>query len=192
MDINLLKIDKIIGVEKIKPASFGDFSVGLAPGTGSAIGFDLKENIEKFSFMDWSIILKIVNASKEGSIVENITTDFIGKNNYRCKSVFTQIYEGTEKEEDEIINQLLNIDRKITDAKKRILFLPFIIEGQSEKFIHANFLLKTYKRMFLNYCKPVSFMRKEIKEPETYQHLSQKIIIRIKINQKPSPLLIKI
>lgn len=82
---------------------------------------------------------------------------------------------------------LLNTDIGI----KELIFLPFLLKAQSEKFIWVNFTLEVYKRMFFK-IKSTSFKRQEIKEPETYPNLLQKAIIKIKINKSPKSLLLKL
>jgi len=194
MDINLVKIDKILGINKIEPVSFEQFSAGIIPGIVSAAGFDLSIPTEKFSIIDWYMILKLVNASKENIIIENIQANWVGKNNYRAKSndFLTQIYTASGDNEEDIINKLLDMTNDKKTPSKQILFLPFLLECEREKIIRVNFVLETYKRIFLNYWKPIFFKKEEIKAPETYIELLQKAFIKIKINKKKQPLLLKI
>ena len=200
-----VNIDKLIEINRIEPASFKQFSVSIIPATVAAFGFNLERptgdsqiqgilHTESFSQIDWFMILKLVNASKDNLIIENIQAECIGKNGYRCKSnnFPTQIFEWTGREESDTIDQLLNIDDENWNIKKRILFLPFLLKNQSEKLIRVDFVLETYKRVFLNYWRPISFRREEIKEPETYQRLLQKAVIRIRTNENRQPLLLKI
>ncbi len=191
MDVNLIKINKIIDINKSRTVSFKQFSVRIIPATASAAGFDLRMPLDKFSRLDWFMTLKLVNASKENLIVENIQAEWIGKNNYRCKSIYAQIYEvdqRNEKNEEMVVNQL----NREESLKGKILFLPILLKYQSEKFIRVDFLLETHKRIFLNYWLPISFKKEEIKEPETYEQLLQKAIIKIRINESRKPLLLKI
>lgn len=187
MDINLIKINKIIDVKESKPVSFKQFSVSIVPATVSAVGFDLRMPTDKFSTIDWFMTLKFVNASRKNLIVEDIRAEWIGKNNYRCKSLYTEIYTAEGEDEETIINQL----NKDEDSTRQILFFPFLLNSGAEKFIQANFSLNTYKRIFFNYWKPISFKREEI-TPKTYQQLLQRAIIKIKINESKKPLLLKI
>jgi len=198
MDANLIKneikieIGKIIDINRSKPASFKQFSASIVPATAGAIGFDLELPIDKFSVIDWSMILKLANAARDDLIIESIKAEWIGKNNYRAKSTYAQIYE-TQQEigdsEETIIEQL--IDGK-NGLKERAIFLPAILRRRSERFIHVIFSLSTYKKIFLNYWLPISFKKEDIKAPETYEQLLQKAVIKIKINKNRTPLLLKI
>ena len=199
-DISLIKIDKIIDLSAVKPISFRQFSATIIPATVSAFGFNLgKTNSvsrieaivhnESFSQIDWFMLLKLINASNNSLIVENIEAECIGKYGYRCKSnnFLTQIYRATGKNEADVIENLLKDDI----STKELLFLPFLLKAQSEKIVRVDFSLGTYKKLFFQ-LKTISFNRQEIKEPETYQDLLQKAIIRIKVNENPKPLLLKI
>jgi hypothetical protein len=191
MDVNLVKIDKLIDINRARPVSFRQFSASIVPATVSAAGFNLSLPIDKFSRLNWFMTLKLVNASKENLIVENIQAEWIGENNYRCKSIYEQIYEvnqGDEDKDEVIINQL----NEKENPKRKTLFLPILLKPQSEKIIRVDFLLETYKRTFFNHWLPVSFKKEEIKEPDTYQQLLQSAVIKIKINESRGPLLIKI
>lgn len=216
---SLVKIGKIIDLTRIKPISFKQFSANIIPGTGSAFGFNLEESHETFSHIEWFMLLKLVNASKNSLIIENIEAECSGKNGYICKSIFTQVYRASENNEVNAIKELLLKKEKDVDEKKKI-FLPFPLRTQSEEIIRVDFLLHTYKleykmrflklikpileilhklkpiseiyqKIFLK-LKPISFKRQEIKEPETYQQLLQKAVIKIKINENPKPLLLEI
>lgn len=194
---NLIRIDKIIEINRVEPVSFKQFSIGIVPGCTSAAGFNLKKPIENFSEVDWFIILKFVNASKENIIIKNIQSEWIGKDNYKCKSndFLTQVYEANGDNEEDVINQLLDTNIKHDEDesfKRRILFLPSLIKRQSEKITRVDFVLETYRRIFFKYWKPISFKREEIKEPETYIQILQKAVIKVKISGKKKPLLIKI
>jgi len=90
------------------------------------------------------------------------------------------------------MNKLLDMTNDKKTPSKQILFLPFLLECEREKIIRVNFVLETYKRIFLNYWKPIFFKKEEIKAPETYIELLQKAFIKIKINKKKQPLLLKI
>ena len=192
MDVNLVKIDKIIDINKAKPVSFRQFSVSIVPATVSAAGFDLTIPIDRFSMLDWFMTLKLVNASKENLIIENIQAEWIGKDNYRCKSNYVKICEAIQenkKDEAMIVDQL--IDEKKSLERKPI-FLPIFLKHQSEKFIRVDFLLKTYKRIFFSYWRPISFKKEEIKAPKTYEQLLQRAIIKITTDRNQKPLLLKI
>jgi hypothetical protein len=199
-DISLVKIDKIIDLSRIKPVSFKQFSANIIPATVSAFGFNLGKptgdsqvegvvHHETFSQIDWFMLLKLINASKNSLIIENIRVECIGKNGYRCKSnnFLTQIYRASGNNEANVIEKLLKEDV----CEKKMIFLPFLLKAQSEEIIRVDFLLETYKMIFLK-LKPISFKRQEIKEPETYQQLLQKAVIKIKINENRKPLLLKI
>ena len=199
---SLIKIGKIIiDLTRIKPISFKQFSTDIIPGTGSAFGFNLEEPHETFSRIEWFMLLKLVNASKNSLIIENIEAECIGENGYICKSIFTQVYRASENNEVNAIKELLLKKEKDVDEKKMI-FLPFSVRAQSEEIIRVNFLLEIYKykmifpKFFKFKLEPISFKRQEIKEPETYQQLLQKLlqkaVIKIKINENPKPLLLEI
>lgn len=191
MDTNIVKLDKLIEINKSKPVSFQQFSVSTISGTGSAIGFNLENSsLDNFSTLDWSIILKIVNASKEDLIIEDIQSKWIGKNNYKSKSVYVSIYETKMDDDEVIVNQLLETKRDIFN--NQILYPPFLLKQQSEKIVRLDFLMSTYKRVFLNCLLPTSFKRENIKAPETYEQLLQKAVISIKTNKNHKPLLLKI
>jgi len=192
MDINLVKIDKIIDINKAKPVSFKQFSVSIIPATASAAGFDLTTPTNRFSMLNWFMTLKLVNASRENLIIENIQAEWIGRDNHRCKSDYVEICEAIQenkKDEAMIVDQL--IDEKKSLERKSI-FLPIFLKHQSEKFIRVDFLLKTYKRTLLNYWRPISFRKDEIKAPEIYEQLLQKAIIKIMTDRNRKPLLLKI
>ena len=196
-DIVGVKIENTIKFNPIKSISFEQFSANIIPGTGSAFGFNLEKPNEAFSRIEWFVLLKLVNASKNSLIIENIEAECIGKNGYICKSILTQIYRARETNEVNAIKELLLKKEKDVDEKKEI-FLPFLLRAQSEEIIRVNFLLEIYKHkmIFLKFLKfklkPISFKRQEIEEPETYQQLSQKAVIKIKINEKAKPLLLEI
>ena len=189
MDISLIKVDKFLNLNNLQPASFRKFSVTIIPATVSAFGFDLREPSDNFSRIDWFMILKLINASENSLIIENIEAECIGKYNYRCKSdnFSTQIYKTSGESEEDVISKLLKDDT----STKQLVFLPLLLKAQSEKLVRVNFTLEVYRRVFLK-LKPTSFRRQEIKEPETYQDLLQKAIIKIKINESSKPLLLKI
>lgn len=192
MDVNLVKIDKIIDINKAKPVSFGQFSVSIVPATVSAAGFDLTTPIDRFSMLDWFMTLKLVNASKENLIIENIQAEWIGKDNYRCKSNYVRICEAiqeSEKNETMAVDQLIDKNKSL---ERKTIFLPILLKYQSEKFIRADFSLKIYKRKFFSYWDPISFKKEDIKEPETYEQLLQKAIIKITTDRSRKPLLLKI
>jgi len=188
MDASLVKIDKIIEFQNAQPASFSDFSIRIIPATATAIGFDLSRGLDEFSSLDWSAAFKIVNSSKEDLIIENMETLWKGKNNYRCKSISTQVFTANGDTDQVILEQLLEHE----DLKNQIVHFPFLLKARSEKIIRGNFFLYTYKRIFLNYWKHISFERTSIKEPETYAKLVKSIIIKTKVNKRQKPLLIEI
>lgn len=192
MDVNLVKIDKIIDINKAKPVSLGQFSVSIVPATVSAAGFNLTIPIDILYMLDWFMILKLVNASKENLIIKNIQAEWIGRDNYRCKSDYVRICEAiqeNEKSEAIVVEQL--VDEK-KELERKPIFLPILLENQSEKFIRADFSLRTYKRIFFSYWRPISFKKGDIKEPETYEQLLQKAIIKITTDRSQKPLLLKI
>lgn len=193
MDISLIKIDKILDLSNLKPASFKKFSVSILPATVSAFGFDLKKSGDNFSQIDWFMLLKLINASDNSLIVENIKVQCIGKHGYICKSnnFLTQIYRVTGGNEVDIIENLLKDEKDDIHTTKEMVSLPVLLKAQSENIIRADFVLETYKKTFLR-LKPISFQRQDIKEPETYQDLLQKVIIKIKVNENIKPLLLKI
>ena len=200
-DISLIKIDKIIDLSTIKPISYKQFSVTVIPATVSAFGFNLGKSVNNsqsgevahtkmtFSQIDWHMVLKLANASKESLMIESIQVECIGKNGYRCKSnnFLTQIYRVDGNNELDIVEKLLKKDA----SEKEIIFLPFLLRAQLEEIIRVDFVLETYKRRLLK-LRTISFKRQEIKEPETYRQLCQKAIIKVKINTNPKFLLLKI
>lgn len=193
MDANLVKIDKLVDLNNLKPVSFEGFSVSIIPATVSAFGFGLEKSGDNFSQIDWSMLLKFVNASDYSLIIENLKAEVLGKNGYISKSIFTEVYRANKESEIEIINILLDIpNNKTIYTKKEVVFLPFILKAQSENIIQVNFLLETYKKTFLKRLKPISFQRKDIKAPETYEDLFQKAVIQIKINKRSELILLKI
>lgn len=189
MDISLIKVDKFLDLRNLKPASFRKFSVTIIPATVSAFGFDLRQSSDNFSRIDWSMILKLINASENSLVIENIEAECIGKYPYRCKSnnPLIQIYKTIGENEEDVIEKLL----KDNTSTKELIFLPLFLKAQSETLIRVNFTLEIYKKVFLK-LKLTSFKRQEIKEPETYQNLLQKGIIKIKVNESSKPLLLKI
>lgn len=189
MDISLIKVDKFLDLSNLKPASFRKFSVAIIPATVSAFGFDLRQSSDNFSRIDWSMILKLINASENSLVIENIEAECIGKYSYRCKSnnFLTQIYKTIGGSEEDVIEKLLKDDT----STKELTFLPFLLKAQSEKLVRVNFILELYRKVFLK-LKPILFKRQEIKEPETYQDLLQEAIIKIKVNESSKPLLLKI
>jgi hypothetical protein len=162
------------------------------PATVSAAGFNLDAHNDKFSTLDWFMILKIANASRNNLTIENIQAEWIGKNNYGCKSTYLEIFETISNKEngDEnlIINQLLQRGK----SNKRVRFLPIVLQGQSEKFIRVNFSLATYKRNIFHKWLPIYFEKEEIREPQIYEKLLQKAVIKIKLNTRHRPLSLKI
>ena len=173
---NLVRIDKIIGFEKPNLVSSEYLLASIVPATVSAAGFDIEEiSLDRYSMIDWFLTLKLANVSKEDIAIEEISAEWAGKNNYRCSSIYTQIYESTASTEAEIIKQF--IDKK---SNGQVIFLPFIIKKGEEKIIRVDFLLRTFKRFFLHYRRKTSFKKEEIKIPATYQQLLQKAIIKIK------------
>ncbi|MDD5638892.1 MAG: hypothetical protein PHO28_03235 [Candidatus Pacebacteria bacterium] len=184
-----VNIDKIIEINVVEPVIFKEFSANIIPATVSAFGFDLQKSTDSFSQIDWFMLLKLINASNNGLIVENIQAECVGRSGYRCKSnnFLTQIYRATGKNESDIIENLLNDNIHI----KELLSLPFLLKAESETIIRVDFSLKIYKKLFFQ-LRPIVFNRQEIKEPETYQDLLQKAIIAIQINRNPKPLLIKL
>lgn len=192
MDVNLIKVDKIIDINKTRPVSFRQFSAAIISSSVSAAGFNLNVPTDRFSTIDWFMTLKLVNASKEDLIIENVQAEWIGKDNYRCKSEYVGICEAMQKDEKgeiRVIDQFTDEEKKL---ERRSIFLPILLKGQSRKFIRADFSLRTYKQIFFSYWKPISFRKEEIKEPETYEQLLQKAIIKIKINESRKPILLKI
>lgn len=177
---NLIRIDKFIELNNLNLANSNHFLASIVPATASAAGFDIEGiQLEKYSMIDWFLTLKLINTSKDDMAIEDIRAEWMGKNNYRCRSVSTQIHESTAATEEEILNQFIN---KKSDGQ--FIFLPFILKSGKEKIIRVDFLLKTFKRVFLNYQKEIAFKKEEIKAPEIYQQLLQKAIIKIKNNKK--------
>ncbi len=183
---NLIRIDKLIELNNLNLVNSDHFLASIVPATASAAGFDIEGiQLEQYSMIDWFLTLKLINTSKDDIAIEGIRAEWIGKNNYRCKSVSTQIHESIAATEEEILSQFIN---KKSDGQS--IFLPFILKSGKEKIIRVDFLLKTFKRVFLNYRKEIAFKKEEIKAPEIYQRLFQKAIIEIKSDKKS--LLLKI
>jgi len=191
---NVLNIEGIINNSiNIKESSAGRFSVSIVPGTVSAVGFNLEDQVDRFFSFDWSMILKVVNSSRSPLAVNDIQTEWIGKNNYRCKSVLTSIMEPTIlendiKKESIIISKLFNKD----GSQQKVRYFPLLIKENSEVFLRIDFLLRIYKYVFFNRWSEVSFGRLEAEKINIYDKFRNKEIVRIDVNSQRKPLFLKI
>jgi len=123
-------------------------------------------------------------------IIENISAEWIGKSGYRCKSVYVELYEADTREESLAVNYLAQRPQDRTHQRSK--HFPLLITRESEYVIKVNFSLKIYKKVFLGRQMPISFKRRDIKAPETYQELLEKAVIRIKINKSKKSLELRI
>lgn len=178
MEVEIKSIETVTNLIKeytITPLSFRGFSASILPATVGAPGFDLKQSGEEFNSIDWSLQLKMANASMcENFIVEKITSEWVGEDKYLSKS-------------DDFCTRV----HKIEKGEKEIILTPFLLKSQSEMTVFVEFSLLIYKLNFFNHLKRVSFKRGEIKEPETYHKLYKKNFVKIKINGKWRSIILK-
>ncbi len=170
----------------VEPLYFKGFSANVLPGTVGAPGFDLKSDADNFYTIQWGLMAKISNSSKENFTIENIASKWKGKNDFICKSddFLTTTYKGEGENDRDTFNKLMFEEKKET-------FFPFIVKAESEIFIQVNFVMDIYKNKFPNRLERVFFRRTEIKEPETYRELYQKSFLKIKLNGKWRSMIIK-
>lgn len=185
-EINLVKIDKLLEINRTKPTTFKQFSaICIFPPAVKSFGFD-----PRHFRINWFTVLKFINASKEDLIIEDISAECIGEGEFKWKSIgfSTNIYRTTKDNELDILEELLLIgERKMESKKEQFLFFPYLFKSHSLDIILVKFILVPYKRICFNYYKP-------LKPNEISKNLEmlKESIVKIKTDRSSKPLLIKL
>ena len=158
---SLIKIDSLFTKNTTVSAGGGKIYADLISGETAAIGFDLSLDQDSFDSTLWSFMLKIANPSKDDQVIRGVDILWKGGRYFARSSTYSFV-------KDE------------TDGDKKDNVFPLLIKAGTERKIRISLFMFFFVRKFFFFKKKATFLRSEIKEPDTYSEIVKKIYIKVR------------